>query len=195
MTEVIDPVAEVRQRRRGYGRWIAIGVGVVVIAFIIVLATRDSAGDRSSTQALDKPVPVVQGETLDGSVVDIDDFRGKWVVVNFVATWCVPCKIEHPELVAFDEQHRQAGDAVVLGVSFDSTDQERQALRRFFDEQGGDWPVVVGDTGRIAIDFGVGGVPETYVVDPTGIVRWKIEGGVTADQLNRVIGATGGGGS
>lgn len=185
MMDVVEPLDDLAPRRRGQpGRWIAVGVGVVLIAFIAVLATRDISADAPSTQRLGKPVPLVQGETLDGGTVDIDDFRGKWVVVNFVASWCVPCQVEHPELVKFSDDHAAKGDAVVLGVAYDNTTEE---LRRFFDERGGDWPVVVGDTGRIALDFGVAKVPETYLVDPAGIVRWKVEGGVTAAQLDEAI--------
>ena len=69
--------------------------------------------------------------------------RGEWVVVNFFATWCTPCRVEHPELVKFAEEHE--GDPVeVVSVAF--SDQP-EAIREFFAEQGGNWPVVASDTG------------------------------------------------
>jgi cytochrome c biogenesis protein CcmG, thiol:disulfide interchange protein DsbE len=173
-----------RPRRHPAGRWVAVAVGVVLIAFIAVLATRAPVTDRVSSQRLGKPVPAVQGETLAGGTVDIDDFRGRWVVVNFVASWCIPCKQEHPELVRFSEDHARTGDAVVVAVAYND---DRESLRKFFDERGGDWPVIVGDTARIGLDFGVAKVPETFLVDPLGIVRWKIDGAVTADQLDSAI--------
>jgi cytochrome c biogenesis protein CcmG/thiol:disulfide interchange protein DsbE len=87
------------------------------------------------------------------------------VVVNFFASWCVPCVREHPELVAFAAAHE--GDVQVVSVVFDD---DPGAVEAFFAREGGDWPVVVGDTGRIALDFGVTGVPESYLVAPTGVV-------------------------
>jgi cytochrome c biogenesis protein CcmG, thiol:disulfide interchange protein DsbE len=167
---------------RSTGRWVAVAVGVVLVAFIGVLATREALIDRVSTQRIGKPVPLVQGETLAGEQFDIDEHRGRWVVVNFFATWCTPCKVEHPELVRFSESRRD--DTTVVSVAFNDSDAK---LREFFAREGGDWPVVIGDTGRIALDFGVTGVPESYLVDPYGIVRWKTDGGVTADQLDEVV--------
>ena len=113
--------------------------------------------------------------------------RGEWVLVNFFATWCGPCRIEHPELVKFAQQH--AGDPVqVVSVAF--SDQP-DAIREFFAKQGGSWPVVASNTGGIALDYGVTGVPETYIVAPSGLVIDRLEG-VTADQLNQIIESAGG---
>ena len=85
------------------------------------------------------------------------------MLVNFFATWCVPCQREHDELAAFDDRHDAAGDAVVVSVVFDDTTED---ARDFFEEEGGDWPVVVGDQGDIALDYGVIEVPESYLVEP-----------------------------
>src|SRR5690606_12069380 len=96
-----------------------------------------------------------------------DDHRGEWVVVNFFASWCGPCRQEHPELVAFSERHAARGDASVVSVAFSDAEDDARA---FFEELGGDWPVLIEGTGRIGIDFGVTGVPETYLVAPDGTV-------------------------
>jgi cytochrome c biogenesis protein CcmG, thiol:disulfide interchange protein DsbE len=177
-----DPV--VVGRRRHVARWMALGVGVVLVVFVIVLATRPSADERPiAGELVGQVVPPVEGPTLDGGTYDIDAERGRWVIVNFFATWCTPCLIEHPELVRFSEEHAAAGDATVVSVAFQDRPEE---LREFFADNGGEWPVIVGDTGRTAIDFGVTGVPESYVVAPNGVVVAKFEG-VTAEGLDRVI--------
>src|SRR3546814_7964023 len=69
----------------------------------------------------------------------MDDWRGRWVAVNFFASWCTPCIQEHPELVAFDEAHREAGDAAVVSVTYDDRTDD---AKEFFAKRGGDWPVV-----------------------------------------------------
>lgn len=165
-------------------RWISLVVGAVLLAFIVFLFTRDT-GER----ALDSPivgelVPPVAGPTLAGDTYDIDDHRGKWVVVNFFASWCGPCRLEHPELVELEQRHADSGDLEVVSVAFDDTPEE---ATDFFDELGGDWPVLVEDTGGTGIAFGVTGVPETYLVAPDGTVVAKWVSQITADGVDDAI--------
>jgi cytochrome c biogenesis protein CcmG/thiol:disulfide interchange protein DsbE len=152
-------------------------VAVVLVGFVVVLATGEPATERrGSSDHIGEIAPALSGETLDGGRYDIDNHTGEWVVVNFFATWCVPCVEEHPELVRFGEAHAASGDASVVSVVFDPDDLGD--TRAFFDQQGGDWPVVV--DGRDAVlDYGVVKVPETYLVAPSGIVVQKYTGGVT----------------
>lgn len=164
-------------------------VGVIVVAFIVLLATRGSQSSKQiSGRMLGREVPPVAGETMQGGTFDIAELRGSWVVVNFFAEWCVPCRVEHPELVKFAAEHSAAGDVRVVSVVFQD---DVKRVREFFDTNGGDWPVIVGDTGRMALDFGVTGVPESYVVNPEGIIVAKFEG-VTASGLDEAIARTGG---
>lgn len=184
MAEGVDGFIAPPRRRHG-ALAIAILIGVVLALFIGLLATRDPATDRQvSSPLLDRLAPEITGTTIDGEAFDLDDLRGEWVVVNFFATWCVPCRQEHPELLSFSRRHAQAGDAQVVSVVFGD---EPDAVRAYFDENGGDWPVVIGDEGRVALDYGVAGVPESYLVDPEGFVRAKIVGGVTSDGLDRIL--------
>lgn len=170
--------------------FIASAVGVVLVVLIAVLATRPNAQERGvSSPLLGKPVPAVVGPTMGGGTFDIDAQRGRWVVVNFFAVWCIPCIQEHPELVAFERQHAATGDATLVSIPF----QEQPAVvAQFFEQNGGDWPVMSTDAGGLALDFGVTGVPESYLVDPNGIVVWKTNGGVKADDLNAAIAAASG---
>jgi cytochrome c biogenesis protein CcmG, thiol:disulfide interchange protein DsbE len=161
-------------------------VAVLVVALVVVLATREPATERrTDSPLLGKVAPALVGETLDGGSFDIDDHRGQWVVVNFFATWCAPCREEHPELVAFDEAHRTAGDAAVVSVVYDDRVDD---VRDFFAERGGEWPVIV-DGGLAAVGYGVVGVPETYLVAPSGFVVQKYTGGVTQDAIQADIDA------
>jgi len=155
----------------------------VLAAFIGVLATGGDDGGVRST-LIGRPAPGIAGETIDGEAYDLADRRGEFVVVNFFATWCVPCIREHPELVEFERRHRETGDASVVSVVFDSRAEQ---VRDFFAEYGGDWPVVLDPDGRTALQYGVTGVPESYLLAPDGTVLLKIEGGVTAAALEDLL--------
>ena len=175
--------APVRERRR-VGPWIAGAVLVVLAGFIAVLATGGTDGGGVRSTLIGLPAPGIAGDTIDGDSYDLAQHRGEFVVVNFFATWCVPCIREHPELVEFERRHREAGDASVVSVVFDDRPPQ---VREFFAEYGGDWPVVLDPVGRTSLEYGVTGVPESYLVAPDGTVLVKIEGGVTAEALDDLL--------
>lgn len=167
-------------------RWVAVAVAVVLALLVVVLITRKSAADRADFDPLENKVaPAIVGTTLDGKPFDLDQLRGQWVVVNFFATWCVPCQQEHPDLVEFDRRHQQAKDVQLISVVFND---ELDLVRDFYDKHGGDWPVVNGDQGRMALDYSVVLVPDTYIIDPLGFVRARIPRPINGpDELDQRI--------
>lgn len=164
----------------------AIVVGCVVALLVVLLATRDNAAESgSSTSIVGERAPAVGGEVVLGEPFDLGA-SDRWTVVNFFATWCIPCKVEHPELRAFEQEHRAIGDARVISVVYD---QDPEVVRRWFEANGGDWTVFDTDEGRTAFEWGVTGIPESFLVSPTGIVVEKIIGGVTKADLDAMIDA------
>lgn len=162
-------------------------VGVLVLILVAVLATRDSRNERSTHSPLIGNVaPTVAGDTISGEQVSTTDQRGRWVVVNFFASWCTPCLEEHPQLAAFDAAHRAEGDAVLISVTFDDSAEE---ARDFFEEHGGSWPVIDDPENSIGVAFGVAQVPETFVISPTGVVVQRFAGAVTRQGIEDVIAA------
>jgi cytochrome c biogenesis protein CcmG/thiol:disulfide interchange protein DsbE len=186
VTEAVDHAP----RSRGLVLGAAVVVAVVMVALVVVLATRDPAQDRVDESPLVGHVApplmgeVVAPEATAGSEFDLDRLRGQWVVVNFFATWCVPCVTEHPELIEFSERHAATGDASVASVVFDA-DENVEDIADFFADNGGDWPVVDGED--VILDWAVAAVPESFLVSPDGVVAAKITGGVTADGLDDLI--------
>jgi len=162
-------------------------VAVLVLLLVAVLATRDSSNERSTHSPLiGKVAPTVEGSTIAGDEVSTTDQRGRWVVLNFFASWCTPCLEEHPQLAAFHAAHRAAGDAVLVSVTFD--DRADDALR-FFEEHGGDWPVIDDPENSIGVAYGVAQVPESFVISPNGIVVERFAGKITRAKLDEVIAA------
>ncbi len=161
-------------------RMAAVVAALIMIGLVILLWTRDGGTDFAGQSPLiNQVVPAVAGETLEGEPFDIDDARGKWVVVNFFASWCVPCEQEHPELVEFAARH--VDDALVVSIPFGDTEE---GARAFFEELGGDWPVVKDPDAEFAVKFAVLRPPETFVVAPSGFVVNRYQGRITADLLD-----------
>lgn len=165
--------------------WIVAPVAVMMLLFIVLLATRDRDEAGFASFNLEGEVaPAIVGTTLDGEAFDLDDHRGGFVVVNFFQTTCIPCRQEHPELVAFQEAYAPSGFATIVSVAFDDSPSN---IRDFFAEFGGDWPVIATDTGPIAVAYGVPLVPESVLIAPDGEVITKLAGGVRKADLEAII--------
>lgn len=158
-------------------------VGVVAIALIVLFLTADIDGDPldiDTNQLVGKPAPAIDATDTAGRPFAVDDYRGRWLLVNFFAHWCGPCIKEHPELVAFSEEHSRLGDASVVSVAYNDTPDE---VKAFFDENGGDWAVIADSDSDFSIDYAVVGLPESYLVNPEGIIVHKFVGGITKAEV------------
>ena len=174
------PIAERRGRR--LAPFISLAVAIVVAALFVVLAnSKAGKPDVTSSFLLGKPAPAVISTTLDGKPFDLTRRKGSWVVLNFFQSTCLPCKAEHPELVAFAAQ--QAGIANGAELYTVVKDDSDAAVSQWFADHGGGWPIVKDDDGSIATAFGVAQVPETWIIDPSGVVVSRYATTITADSL------------
>lgn len=170
------------RRHRHTARWVAVTVLVVAAALVAVLATRPQANaSEVDTPLLGHEAPALAGATLSGGRLDLGSLRGRWVVVNFFASWCAPCQQEEPELVTFAFDHRSAGSAALVGVVFDDA---TSSARGFLSSSGATWPAVADPGGQLALAYGVRAPPETFIVSPAGVVVVHLDGPVTAAGLD-----------
>ena len=148
------------------------------------------AGDDVATPAPDEaatlPVrPALDVATLDGEAYDLADHRGKWVVVNFWATWCSPCLKEMPELSALDAMREHVE---VIGLAYEDIDVA--AMREFLDSHPVVYPIAIVDVYDPPADFATPrGLPMTYLIAPDGKVAERFLGPVTATDIEQVIAA------
>jgi cytochrome c biogenesis protein CcmG, thiol:disulfide interchange protein DsbE len=110
-----------------------------------------------------------------------DALKGRPFVINFFASWCVPCRIEHPLLMRL----AQADHIPLYGVAYKDKPQDSQ---RLLAQMGDPYRAIgIDRDGRTGLDFGVYGVPETYVVDATGHIRKRFVGPLTAEQVDQEL--------
>ena len=122
-------------------------------------------------------------EDLDGKPVSLSDFRGKWVIVNYWATWCPPCLDEIPDLVQLYEDNRDT--LVVLGVDFEEVNIEY--LKEFVDSHFMTYPVVHSEPLPVTPLGPVLGLPTTYIISPEGERIARQEGPVTREAIESYL--------
>jgi thiol-disulfide isomerase/thioredoxin len=144
--------------------------------------------EPAGQEPADSPMPTLQIATLDGSQYDLAAHRGKWVVVNFWATWCKPCVKEMPELSALDAMREHIE---VLGLAYDDTAPDD--LRAFLKKHPVVYPIAVVDTYDPPKAFATPrGLPMTYLIAPDGRMVRKFMGPVTAKDIEGEIAKAGG---
>ncbi len=123
--------------------------------------------------------PQLQVETLDGGRFDLQSHRGRWVVINYWATWCAPCLKELPDLSAFNTAR---DDVEVIGLAFEEIDPAE--MRAFLKQRPVSYPIALIDVYQPPADFSVPrGLPMTYLIDPQGAVTRRFLGPVTSAEL------------
>jgi cytochrome c biogenesis protein CcmG/thiol:disulfide interchange protein DsbE len=160
---------------------IPLAVFLVLAGFLAVGLKLDPR--KVPSPLIGKPAPAFKLPRLDdpAQVVDRDAMIGKAWVLNVWASWCGPCREEHPHVVAF----ARSKQAPLVGLNY--KDARSDALA-WLKELGNPYDVSLSDLeGRVGIDFGVYGVPETFVIDKSGLIRFKHIGPLTPEVLNSQI--------
>jgi len=157
--------------------YIPLGIFAVLLVFLAIGLTRDP--HEIPSPLIGKPAPLLTAPVLNktGQTFSSKDMLGKVWLLNTWASWCVACREEHPILIEFSKTN----PLPIIGLDYKDKDaQGLKWLARF----GNPYQMAVTDAdGRIGIDFGVYGVPESFVIDKTGLIRYKQIGPFTEESI------------
>ncbi|HRP11225.1 MAG TPA: DsbE family thiol:disulfide interchange protein [Terricaulis sp.] len=157
---------------------IVLGVLVLVSAFLLL---RGGERELFTVGLVGQPAPAYALEQLGGGdLITGEERRGRAYVINMFASWCTPCRAEHPELVKLQQQGVE-----IVGVAYKDRPEN---TARFLNQLGNPFSAVALDPdGRFGLEMGVAGVPETFVIGPDGVVRAAHRGALTARDVREVI--------
>ncbi len=149
---------------------------VIMIVGLLALFYKGLWGDPRAipTVLIGTQAPIVSGpEVRTGEMVSTSRFQGKVILINFWASWCLECRTEHENLLALSRRFSSNPDFVMLGINYQ--DREEDA-RQYLQVNGSNFDHVRDLKGMISINYGVYGVPETFVIDQQGVIRYKYVG-------------------
>ena len=156
-----------------------------LLVAVVGVGCGSSGPTRGPANAGD-PAPVLTGATLDGGTFDLAALRGRPVIVNFWASWCVPCREEFPLFVAAAKA--QGGDGLeIVGVEWKNDDDD--AARQFAASHGATWRTVIDRDGSRATAWQAVAPPQTYFIGRDGVIRSRQIGALTAAEFDRQLGA------
>lgn len=169
--------------------WVGVAaVSLAVGSMVLVFSSRFGVDPRLvNSPLIGQPIPAIELELLEGeATLDFPDLRGDILIINFWASWCFPCRGEHPALTAAARDYRDRGVSVI-GVVYQDDPGPVNAFLNELGRGGDNYRYVLDPDSRAAVEFGVFGVPETYFVDAEGIIVGKIQGAVTSGSLRSTL--------
>lgn len=193
MTEAVSTAPQAITKARRTHFMVSIGIVVVAAVFIGVLSKGLMLDQTKVPSAIinkaAEPFRVgwVQGQEFlpaagGNDHFSLADLKGKPVVLNFWASWCVSCREEARELEKFWKAHK--GEVHVVGIAIQD---DKASAKKFADYFGKTYMIGLDEDGKAAIDYGVSGVPETFLIDKNGVIRHKEIGPVSAAMLTDLM--------
>ena len=166
-------------KSQGHRTWVMFAVVSAFALGALLFALSGAGGTKTE---VGKPAPAFKVVSTQGLEIDNLKLHGSVIVVNFFASWCKPCQTEAPDLESIWNEYQDAG-VIFVGIAYEDTEVK---IAQFVNTYGITFPVVT--TARnVGRDFGVTGVPETYVIDREGVVRYKQLGAIDPAELTQMI--------
>lgn len=172
--------------KRGRALLIAFG-GIIIFVSLMVYALKADT-EFVPSQLVNKPAPAFVAPIAQGGELDLKSIagHGRWVVLNFWSTTCIVCRYEAPELESFYMQTQSNPQTAPIFVSINIQEGTTDILNYAKNFQLS-YPIVSDKSGKISLDYGVTGTPETFFIDPHGVVRHRVAGEVDRDSIFRFI--------
>jgi len=166
-------------------RWwqVVVFIGVMVLLALVAFQMRHNGPLAAAQVGAGEPAPDFTVQTFDGQTVKLSDLHGKVVLVNFWASWCIPCSQEAPDLENTWRQYKDRG-VVFVGVDYVDTETEARTYLTHFNIS---YPNGADLGTRISQAYRIRGVPETYIIDRNGTLRATFIGPTTQDQIQAKI--------
>lgn len=170
------------RRSIGYGALIIVVVGLLALLGV-GLANREPATGRSGFTRINKPAPEFKLSLFQGGEIDLTSYRGRPIVINFWASWCVPCRQEAPILEGLWQSYQEGG-VQFIGVNIQDAEADSS---RYIREFGITYPNGLDADGRITVDYGVIGIPVTFFINREGIVERRWVGAVSEARMTQWV--------
>lgn len=166
-------------------RAIILGIGVLVTAAVVTLLASGFGRNPEAVKdpLVGHPAPAFTLQSFAGRPVSLSSLHGRPVIVNFWASWCTDCKVEHATLLRAWQTYGH--NVTFIGIPYQNG---KDAAQGFLHKYGGGWLQLDDPNQQTAIDFGVWGVPETYFINRHGVIVYKSTGPVTWPVMRREIG-------
>jgi len=173
---------------KSYKLLIILAIAGLILALVVagvLLTQKNTKNEFSSKSSLEakEPVPNFTLSTIDGKDFHFSDYKGKPILINFFASWCLPCREEMPVLEKIVREYGPKG-VVFLGIAVDDTEEK---MKDFIAKYGVTFPVGLDKTAAIQKSFGIYGIPTTYFIDRNGMINYSHSGVVTEELLQHEL--------
>ena len=157
---------------------------LTICIFLLIYLLSDKNPNKPPSVLINKDVPLFESKSLFDSekTIKTNDIKNKKILINFFASWCLPCKVEHP---LFFELSNSFPELYIIGFNHKDNDEE---AKNYLSEDGNPYNFVgVDKDGMIALEFGVFGLPETFIVNENGKIIYKFMGPLTKEIIKNEI--------
>lgn len=162
---------------------VGLALALGAAGFLITQGNKTNEISGKAPQGKKELAPGFTLELMDGKKINLSDYKGKPILINFFASWCLPCREEMPVLEKIVQEYRPKG-VVFLGIAVDDTEKK---MKEFIARYGVTFPVGLDKTAAIQKSFGLYGIPTTYFIDKNGVINYFHSGTVTEELLQHEL--------